>query len=441
MRRFNDSLAFDRRLYAVDITGSQAYARALSAAGVITPAECAQLEAGLDQVRGELDGGTFSFEAGDEDIHTAVERRLVELVGAVGGKLHTGRSRNDQVATDLRLYLLQQQVWLHKALLALQEGLVNQAEEHMGVIMPGYTHLQQAQPLLFSHWLLSFFWKFQRDRERLEQVAERTAVLPLGAGALAGNPFAIDREQLSADLGFRHVCENSLDAVSDRDFAVEFVAWAALLQVHLSGLAEDLMLWTSREFGFVELDERYATGSSLMPQKKNPDSLELMRGKTGRMAGHLMALLTVLKGLPSGYNKDLQEDKEAIFDALDTLALELPIAAGVLCTLRVNAERMAEALDQGLLATDLSDYLVRKGVPFRESHRLVGQAVRRAEDLGVALGRMELQQYKDIHPLFGADLYQVLSFERSLERRAVSGGTAPAAVSAQLQRARALLRR
>jgi argininosuccinate lyase len=438
-RRFGDSLGFDRRMYAADIHGSIAYARALARAGLVTGEERDQLVAGLEKVRAEFDTDTFQVEPGDEDIHTAVERRLGEVIGPVAGKLHAGRSRNDQVTTDLRLYLLGEMASLDQALVALQEAIVEKAEAHLDVVMPGYTHLQQAQPLLFSHWLLSFFWKFQRDRERLADAARRTRVCPLGAGALAGNPFAVDRRALAAELGFDRVSANSVDAVGERDYVVEFLAWATLVQVHLSRLSEDLVVWAGPAFGFVEVSETYATGSSLMPQKKNPDALELMRGKSGRVIGHLTGLLAVLKGLPSAYNKDLQEDKEAIFDVVDTLSVELPVAAGVVRTLGVNADRMAAALDDALLATDLADYLVRKGVPFRQSHHLVGQVVKRAEELGLPLKKLELAEYQAIHPDFEEDLYRVFDFRRSLEARDVEGGTAPAAVHAQIERARALL--
>lgn len=439
LRRFNDSIGFDWQLYAADIRGSCAYAGALTQAGLLTGAERAQLVAGLAQVHAEFEAGSFQLAPGDEDIHTAVERRLGELVGSVAGKLHTGRSRNDQVATDLRLYLLEQIAALEPALIALQTALVEQAGSHLDVIMPGYTHLQPAQPILFSHWLLAFFWKFQRDRERLADLTPRVAVLPLGAGALAGNPFGVDREALAAALDFPAVAPNSIDAVDDRDYVVEFLAWAALLQVHLSQLAENLILWSSREFGFVEIAEAYSTGSSLMPQKKNPDSLELLRGKAGRLIGHLTGLLTVLKGLPSAYDKDLQEDKEPLFDAVATLTLALPVAAGVIRTLQVNAARMAAALDVGMLATDLADYLVQRGLPFRESHVLVGQAVRRAEALGATLAALPLSEYQALHPAFGPDLYAVFDFRRSVAARAGVGGTAPEAVQAQLQAARAAL--
>ncbi len=439
MRQFNDSIGFDQHLYAADIQASIAYARALARIDLISAEECDSLVTGLEQVHAEFETGTFQIQPGDEDIHTAVERRLAEMIGSVAGKLHTGRSRNDQVATDLRLYLLDAIVELEGALCQLQAAVVDKAEAHLELLMPGYTHLQQAQPLLFSHWLLSFFWKFERDRQRLANVRLRTSVLPLGAGALAGNPFAIDRCALAAELGFASIAENSVDAVSDRDFVVELLAWAALLQVHLSGLAEDLILWSSPEFAFVQLDDAYATGSSLMPQKANPDSLELVRGKSGRMVGHLTGLLIALKGLPSGYNKDLQEDKEAIFDAIDTLTLELPVVAGVIRTLKVNGTRMAAALDDAMLATDLADYLVGQGIPFRQGHHLVGQAVRRAEVLGISLRELDLAEYQAIDPAFAADLYTVFDFERSIARRSVEGGTAPVAVQAQIERARLLL--
>jgi argininosuccinate lyase len=439
VRRFNDSMGFDRRMYGADIRGSVAYAGALARAGLITSEERDQLVAGLAQVRAEFDAGTFQVQESDEDIHTAVERRLGELVGPVAGKLHAGRSRNDQVATDLRLYLLDEMAALREALIELQDAIVEKAAAHLDAIMPGYTHLQQAQPILFSHWLLSFFEKLQRDRDRLADVLRRTAVLPLGAGALAGNPFGIDRRALAAELGLADVTHNSLDAVADRDFCVEFLAWAALLQVHLSALAEDLIIWSSREFGFVQVSEAHATGSSLMPQKRNPDSLELMRGKTGRFVGHLVGLLTVLKGLPSTYNKDLQEDKEAVFEVVDSLVLELPLAAALIRGLEVSEARMVAGLDEAVLATDLADYLVRKGVAFRESHHLVREAVYKAAERGTTLKGLDLATYQAMHPTFGPDLYAVLDMARSIGAHDVEGGTALAAVRAQLDRAKELL--
>lgn len=439
MEAFNASIGFDRRLWVADIRGSIAYARALARAGLISPEEAACLMEGLQEVAREWAAGTFVIRPSDEDIHTAVERRLRELVGEPADKLHTGRSRNDQVATDLRLYLMDGIPLLRRALTDLQKAIVDRAEEHIDVLMPGYTHLQRAQPVRFSHWLMSFFWAFQRDRERLDEVESRVAVLPLGSGALAGHSLGIDRDFLAAELGFRAVGENSIDGVSDRDFVAEFLFWAALLQIHLSRLAEDLILWSSVEFGFVELDEAYATGSSLMPQKRNPDALELLRGKAGRMIGHLTGLLTTLKGLPTGYNKDLQEDKEPLFDALDTLRLALPVATGVIRTLQVHPDRMAAALDDGMLATDLADYLVERGVPFRQSHHLVGQAVRRAEMLGVPLRALPLEEFQAISPHFGPDLYAVFDHRRSVDRRVSEGGTALAALQAQITRARKIL--
>jgi len=439
MRQFNDSFAFDRRLYAADVEGSIAYARALADAGLISQVEHDQLVDGLRRVGVEFAEGTFEPAPGDEDIHTAVERRLAELVGDVAGKLHTGRSRNDQVATDLKLYLLEEIDGLRLALIELQSAVVEKAEAHLGVMMPGYTHLQQAQPVLFSHWLMAAFWKLERDLGRLEDVAARARVCPLGAGALAGNPFNVDRQALAESLGFDGPTPNSIDAVNDRDYVVEFLAWAALTQTHLSSLAEDLIIWSTRAFGFVEIDDAYATGSSLMPQKKNPDSLELVRGKTGRVTGHLTGLLTTLKGLPTAYNKDLQEDKEALFDVLDTLKVELPVVTGVIQTLSIDESRMAAALDEAMLATDLADYLVRKGLPFRETHHLVGQVVRRAEAKGVPLSQLELETYQAVSSAFEADVYRVFDFERSVAARSAEGGTAPQAVAAQIDQARVRL--
>lgn len=436
MEQFQNSIGFDRRLYRADVRGSQAYARALCRAGLVTAEECEAMEHGLDQVLQEFEADAFRTVDTDEDIHTAVERRLSELIGPVAGKLHTGRSRNDQVATDTRLYLLEQVELLDQLIREAQNAIVDQAESRLGVIMPGYTHLQPAQPILFSHWLMAYFWMLQRDRERFAGVRSRTSVLPLGASALAGNGFPIDCEALAADLGFDEIAENSLDAVSDRDFAAEFLFAAALLQTHLSRLAEDLIIWSNPSFGFVEVAEQYATGSSIMPQKRNPDALELLRGKTGRLNGDLIAILTILKGTPSTYNKDFQEDKEALFDAVDTLSIALPVTAGVIATMQIRPERMHEALDDGMLATELADYLVTRGVPFRESHHLVGEIVRLAEARGCSLRGLPLEAYRGIDQRFGADLYDVLDHEQAVQRRKVPCGTSPGAVKAQIERAR-----
>ncbi len=439
LERFDASIGFDWRLYVADIAGSIAYARALERVGILTADEATAIVDGLEAVEAEFDAGTFAVLPSDEDIHTAVERRLGELIGEAAGKLHTGRSRNDQVATDVRLYLLSRIPVLREHLRGVQLAIVDKAEAHLDVMMPGYTHLQPAQPILFAHWLMSFFWMLQRDVERLDDLTRRVSVMPLGGAALAGNTFGIDRAALAAELGFDRISENSLDAVSDRDFIAEILFWAALLQTHLSRLAEDLVLYATAEFGFVELDDAYSTGSSIMPQKKNPDSLELARGKTGRVVGNLVALLTTLKGLPSSYDKDLQEDKEPLFDTLDTLELELPIVAGVVATLRIHPERMASALHDDLLATELADYLARRGLPFRQGHHIVGQAVRLAGERGCGLRDLTVDDYRALSPHFGDDVHEVLDFRRAVEQRSAPGGTATAAVKAQIAAAKAVL--
>ncbi|GIV75931.1 MAG: argininosuccinate lyase [Litorilinea sp.] len=436
MEAFNASIPFDRRLWRADIQGSQAYARALARAGLITEDEARQIVAGLDQVASEWAEGRFQLQPTDEDIHTANERRLTELIGPVAGKLHTGRSRNDQVATDVRLWLREEIDRLQEHLRALIAVTVERAAAEIDWLMPGYTHLQPAQPVRWSHWLLSHAWAWQRDASRLADLAVRVNLLPLGSGALAGNPFSIDRRQLAEDLGFAGITPNSLDGVSDRDFIVEFLSWAALTMVHLSRLAEDLIIYSSREFGFVTLADAYSTGSSLMPQKKNPDALELLRGKTGRVVGALNSLLVVLKGLPSTYNKDLQEDKEPLFDTVDTLQACLQIACGVLSTLEAHPERMAAALVPEMLATDLAEYLVRRGVPFRETHHIAGAAVQLAEQRGVPLSALTVEDLKGLHPAFQEDVAQVWDYEASVERRDVEGGTSRRAVQAQIQQLR-----
>ncbi|MFZ2489093.1 MAG: argininosuccinate lyase [Anaerolineae bacterium] len=439
LRQFNDSLPFDQRLWLEDILGSQAYAAALADAGLLTAAERDTLHTGLAQVADEWRSGQFVLAAGDEDIHTAVERRLGEIVGPVAGKLHTGRSRNDQVATDQRWWVRNRIDELDTALGGLLQTALDRAAADIEVLMPGYTHLQPAQPIRWSHWLLSHAWAWQRDRERLAELRARVNRCPLGAGALAGTPFTVDRTALAAILGFAAPIPNSMDAVRDRDYIVEFLAWAALLGSHLSQLAEDLILWNSKEFGFVQVADQWSTGSSLMPQKRNPDSLELLRGKAGRLTGNLTSALVMLKGLPAAYNKDLQEDKEPLFDSVDTLLLALPVAAGVLGTLTIHPQRMRDALVDEMLATDLADYLVRRGVPFRQSHELAGVAVKRSETLGVPLRSLPLEEYAAISPQFGADVAAVFDFERSVEQRAAIGGTARAAVEAQIAALQALV--
>jgi argininosuccinate lyase len=434
MARFNDSLPFDWRLWDADITGSVAWARAICAAGLLTDDERDQIIAGLTALRDEIaaDPAAAFASAHDEDIHSYVERRLIERIGAAAGKLHTGRSRNDQVATDVRLWLRAEAAQLDATLAGLIGAAAARAEAEIDVLMPGYTHLQPAQPIRWSHWLLSHAWAWQRDRDRLADLLRRANVSPLGSGALAGCPFPVDRAALAADLGFDSATPNSLDAVSDRDFVAEFMFWAALLGAHFSRWAEDLVLWSTREFGYVEMADAYSTGSSLMPQKKNPDALELLRGKAGRLFGGLTTVLTLLKGLPSAYDKDLQEDKEPLFDAADTLALGLMVARGVLETLRIHPERMRAALGDEMLATDLADALVAAGVPFRQSHGLVGQVVRRAEMLGCALRDVPLTELQAISPHFSAEMAAVWDFERSVEQRRAAGGTARDAVLEQI---------
>jgi argininosuccinate lyase len=441
MTRFNASLPFDWRLWEADIRGSIAWARAICAAGLLAEDERDAIVTGLQALQAELAADPAAAFAGatDEDIHSYVERRLIERIGLVGGRLHTGRSRNDQVATDVRIWLREKVRGLDAALANLIRCAADRAEAEIDVLMPGYTHLQPAQPVRWSHWLLSHAWAWQRDRARLSDLLKRVNVLPLGSGALAGCPFPVDRAALARDLGFAEVSPNSMDAVSDRDFIAEFLFWAALLGIHLSRWAEDLILWSSREFGFVILADAYSTGSSLMPQKKNPDALELLRGKSGRLVAGLAGLLTALKGLPSAYDKDLQEDKEPLFDAAHTLALALPVAQGVLETLRIRPERMTAALGDELLATDLADALVRRGVPFRQSHHLVGQAVRRAEELDCPLRDLPLAELQAISPYFGEETAAVWDFERSVEQHAVAGGTACAAVLVQVAHLRELL--
>ena len=433
MRQFNDSLRFDVRLWEADLDGSVAYAMALARAGVISEEEADSLQDGLAAMRVEFSQKRFEFKSGDEDIHTAVERRLSELTGDLAGKLHTGRSRNDQVATDTRLWLKQEIAQLREQIKGLQLALISRAEEHIDVMMPGYTHLQQAQPVRLSHWLLSYGWMFQRDRERLDDLAVRVDVLPLGSGALSGNPFDLDRHFLAETLGFSAISANSMDAVSDRDYILEFLSWAAILQIHLSRLAEDLIIYSSREFGFVEIDDAFATGSSLMPQKKNADSLELLRGKTGRLIGALTGLLTTLKGQPSTYNKDSQEDKEPLFDAVDTLKMTLPIAAGVIATLKIDPARIYEAMDTTMLATELADYLVEKGMPFREAHHLVGTIVQHALAIDQPLNSFPLAAYQQFSNLFDRDVHEWLTFNRAADRRESLGGTGKVAVEHQIK--------
>jgi len=434
--QYNASIAIDWRLAEVDIQGSIAWAKALAQCGVLQQSEMDSIIEGLHTILAEVHSDNFQLQPTDEDVHTAIERRLTEIIGPLGGKLHTGRSRNDQVATDFNLWLQQAIAQVDEFLRILQTTLVDRAEKDMGIILSGYTHLQQSQPILLSHWWLSYFWPLVRDRQRLHELKLRASVLPLGSGAMAGTPYPIDRDFLAAELGFRLVSPNSIDAVSNRDAAAEFLFFAALLAVHLSKLSEGLILYSTSEFGFIQLADAYTTGSSLMPQKKNPDTLELTRGKSGTIIGRLTGLLATLKGLPSTYDKDLQEDKQPVFETYDNLCMMLPVMAGVLETLQVNAQRMQANMNPAILATDLADYLVAKGVPFREAHALVGQAVRLAEEKYLDLSQLPLKAYQTISPMFKEDVYQVFSFETAVEKKNSAGGTSSEAVSLQIIKAK-----
>jgi argininosuccinate lyase len=439
LRRLNDSIGFDQRLYAQDIRGSIAYASAIAEAGVITSEEAQTIINGLKQVESEFKQGAFEFQAGDEDIHTAVERRLIEIVGAVGGKLHTGRSRNDQVATDFRLWVREATQDLTDILHDFMRALIAQSEQHLTTPIAGFTHLQPAQPITVAHWLMSFFWMLERDVQRLEELEQRVSVSPLGSGALAGTPLDINRAKLASALAFNSHSHNSLDAVSDRDFVAEMLFDCALIGIHLSRLAEDVIIYSNPNFGFITLHDRYSTGSSLMPQKRNADPMELARGKSGRLIGHLTGLMTTLKGLPSGYNKDLQEDKEAVFDAVDTLKVLLPVMTAIINTLQLNEEKMRRALSIDMLATDLADYLVAKGMPFREAHHVVGQLVQLASDNQTSMDKLSLDDYQAISGLFADDVYEVFNFDLAIKRKNADGGTAPEAVKRQIEHAKLVL--
>lgn len=435
MDRLNRSLPVDRRLWREDVLGSQAWAAALGGAGVLSEEEVRALSEGLERVSTRLSGWSEEewAEAPDEDIHSLVERLLREEVGAVAGKLHTGRSRNDQVATDTRLWGASAVLRLEALVRDLQRALVEQAERHLETVMPSYTHLQRAQPVSAAHWLLSHAAPLSRDRARLTEAYDRVSVLPLGSGAIAGCPFPVDRMGLREMLGFRHLSVNSIDAVGDRDWIAEILFVASILGVHLSRLAEDLILFTSAEFGFVRLSDRFSTGSSLMPQKRNPDAMELARGKAGRLIGDLVSILTLLKGLPSGYNKDLQDDKELLFDAVDTLETLLPAVTGSVATMEFDARRCAAAVDAAMLATDLADHLVRSGVPFRDAHSQVGRLVRAAEELGCSLSELPRESFVRVSEHFAeVDLATLFDPRASLEARSGVGGTATRSVREQI---------
>jgi argininosuccinate lyase len=437
VKRFTASVGFDRRLAKYDIQGSRAHARMLAARGILSRRDLAAIQRGLARIEREIDAGRFRWSLDAEDVHLNIERRLTALVGDAGKRLHTARSRNDQVATDVRLWLRDEIDALGAGIGQLQEALLDQAERHAALVMPGFTHLQVAQPVTFGHHLMAYVEMLARDRERLVELRKRVNRLPLGAAALAGTSFPIDRARVARELGFEGVSENSLDAVSDRDFAIEFTACASLIMVHLSRFAEELVLWASPRFGFVRLPDAYCTGSSIMPQKKNPDVPELVRGKSGRVFGHLMALLTLMKAQPLAYNKDNQEDKEPLFDTVDTVRDCVALFAGLVEGLEPVPERMrAAALEGHATATDLADYLVRKGVPFRDAHHIVARAVRDAEQAGVDLASLPLKKLQSYSGKIGTDVKAVLSLEGSVAARKHVGGTAPAEVRRAVTRAR-----
>ncbi|MDG0854504.1 argininosuccinate lyase [Roseateles puraquae] len=440
VKRYTASVGFDQRLWRADITGSLAHAEMLAAQGILSTEDHAAIQRGLNEIAAEIEAGQFEWKLDLEDVHLNIEARLTERVGIAGKRLHTGRSRNDQVATDVRLWLRGEIDEISSLLRALQSVLVEKAAEHADVILPGFTHLQVAQPVSFGHHLLAYVEMFARDAERLADARKRVNRLPLGAAALAGTSYPLDRERVARTLGMDGVCQNSLDAVSDRDFAIEFSSAAALVMIHISRLSEELILWMSQNFGFIALPDAFCTGSSIMPQKKNPDVPELARGKTGRVVGHLVGLVTLMKGQPLAYNKDNQEDKEPLFDTVDTLKDTLRIFADMLAGLTVKPEAMrAAALKGHATATDLADYLVKKGLPFRDAHEVVAHAVKTASQQGVDLAALTLAQLQAFDARVEADVFEVLSLEGSLNARNVLGATAPAQVRAQVERHRARL--
>jgi len=435
--RFNRSLPVDRRLILEDIEGSIAYAKALEKVGILNSEELTQIGRGLSEIKKRIDREPeWIEESTDEDVHSFVESRLFELIGDAASKLHTGRSRNDQVALDTRLYLKRATIRVQVEVKNLMRDLLKQARSHLDVIIPGYTHLRKAQPILFAHYLLAYFEMFRRDYDRFHDCYRRTDVMPLGSGALAGNGFAIDRDLLRIELGFSQLTRNSLDGVSDRDYQFDFISAAAITLIHLSRLAEDFILYSAPEFGFVELDDAVTTGSSIMPQKKNPDSLELVRGKSARVVGNLCSALTLVKGLPLAYNKDLQEDKELLFDTLDTLVDCLLVSQVVLKSLKVNRAVASKAVQLGFLnATDLADYLVRKGMPFRKAHEVVGKLVLHCESKGMELQDLSLAEMQAFSSLIQEDVFPALALQSGLENHSVIGGTAPSRVREALEQA------
>ena len=439
---FQASISFDKRMYREDIAGSIAHASMLAKCGIISGEDRDAIVKGLKDILQQIEEGKFSFEVGLEDIHMNIEKRLTDAIGEAGGRLHTARSRNDQVALDTHLYVRRETVAVMGRILELQQALVEAAEKYSDVVMPGYTHLQRAQPILFSHHLLAYYSMLARDFARFEGVYARCDIMPLGAGALAGTTFPIDRQMVADALHFDRVYGNSLDAVSDRDYIMEFLSAASILMVHLSRLSEETILWCSREFSFVELDDAHCTGSSMMPQKKNPDVSELVRGKTGRVIGHLMAMLTVVKGLPLAYNKDLQEDKEGIFDAIDTVKFSLAVYARMIRGMQVRKDNMRRAVEEDFSnATDLADYLVKKGMPFRQAHAVAGRAVHECIERGIWLEELSMEDYRKMSPLFDEDIKEAIRPETCVKNRNSFGGTSGEQSQRQIAAAKVAMKR
>ncbi len=433
LEEFNGSIGFDKRMYREDIEGSIAHSRMLAVQGIIAGEEQKLIEEALEEIKSEIEQGAFTFNIGDEDIHMAIEKRLIDKIGPVGGKLHTARSRNDQVALDIRMYLKREGNLIMDLLRDVMEGIHTKSEENKGVIMPGYTHLQRAQPVSAAHHFMAYFQMFKRDYERMEQAVERLDEMPLGAGALAGTTYNIDREFVAKELGFEKITENSIDTVSDRDFIIEMNFVISMISMHLSRFCEEIVIWSTTEFFFVEMADTYSTGSSIMPQKKNPDVAELIRGKTGRVYGNLVGIMTVMKGLPLAYNKDTQEDKEGIFDSIDTIKISLIIFKEMFETMKINGDKMYENLEGGFInATDVADYLAKKGVPFREAHRVVGEIVVHCEINKKKISELKLEEFKEFHSEFGEDIHKKIGLENCVWERNSYGGTGKEALATQL---------
>jgi len=440
MERFNESISFDNRLYKVDIEGSIAFSKALLEAKIITSKERETIISAFKKIEKEIENGEFEFDIKDEDIHMAIEKRLTQITGDVGAKIHTGRSRNDQVSTDVRLYLKKEIINVKAHLANLLKVINKKANDNIDVVMPGYTHLQQAQVVLYPQYINAIFFELKRDYDRFVDLEKRVDIMPLGSGAIAGNTFELNRETLQSELGFSSMSDNSIDAISDRDFIAEFIFVSSLVAMHTSRFAEDGIIYSSKEFGFYRLDDKFSTGSSMMPQKKNPDSLELIRGKTGRFFGNLMQILTIQKGISYSYNKDLQEDKESLFDTIDNIKMVLDVLSGVIDTLQINKENMKNSIDDFIYATDIADYLVKKGMPFRSSHHVVGNLVGYCERENLKLQEISLDRYKLESALFEDDIFTLFDPINSVNLRTSYGGTAMSSVKAQLKKAKELLK-